>query len=97
MHNARKQAGITSNELADLCGVGPVHVRKIEAGTKGPSIDTFVNLCNALKVSPQYLLQDSLVENDLSAQIKVLKKISLLSKSQVDMVSGIIDTVLEHN
>ena len=60
IHEVRKEAGISSDKLAELCGVGPVHIRKIESGAKSPSIDLFVRICNALHVSPDYLLQESL-------------------------------------
>ena len=63
IHETRKKAGITSDKLAELCGVGPVHIRKIESGAKSPSIHLFVRICNALRVSPEYLLQDSLEDN----------------------------------
>lgn len=64
IRDARKARGLTSEELAELCGIGAVHIRKIEAGTKLPSMPLFVKLCNALKVSSKFLLQDS-VENDV--------------------------------
>lgn len=60
IHEMRKSAGLSSDKLAELCGVGPVHIRKIESGAKLPSIRLFVRICNALHVSPEYLLQDSL-------------------------------------
>ncbi len=66
IHEARKHCKITSDQLAELCGVGPVHIRKIESGAKNPSISLFVKICNALHISPQYLLQDSLEPNELS-------------------------------
>ena len=52
IHTARRQQGITSNRLAELCGVGAVHIRKIESGVKLPSIQTFTMICNALHTSP---------------------------------------------
>ncbi len=60
IHEVRRQAGISSDKLAELCGVGAVHIRKIESGAKVPSIRLFTRICNALKISPHYLLQDSL-------------------------------------
>lgn len=96
IREARKRKGLSADDLAERCKVGSVHIRKIEAGIKVPSIKTFVHLCNALQTSPEYLLQDSLVENDLSSQLKILDKISLLPKNQSDMVYGIINTVIEH-
>lgn len=95
IRSARKRRGLSSNKLAELCGVGPVHIRKMEAGSKAPSMGTFLCLCNALQTSPQYLLQDSLEENDLTAQLALLGKLSSLSKSQADMAYNIIETVLK--
>lgn len=60
IHEVRKRAGMSSDKLAELCDVGPVHIRKIESGAKVPSIRLFTRICNALQVSPCYLLQDSL-------------------------------------
>lgn len=56
----RKKHGLTSEQLAELCDVGAVHIRKIESGVKVPSLSLFVKLCNSLHTSPEYLLQDNL-------------------------------------
>ncbi len=63
IHEIRRKAGISSDRLAELCGVGAVHIRKIESGAKVPSIHLFVRICNALHISPEYLLQDSLEQS----------------------------------
>lgn len=60
MREQRKSHKMTSEQLAELCGVGAVHIRKIESGAKVPSLNLFIRLCNALDVSPEYLLQDEL-------------------------------------
>ena len=95
IHEARKEQGISSNKLAELCDVGPVHIRKIESGAKLPSISTFVLICNALHTSPQSLLQDSLEPNDVTEQLQLMERINSLSKVQVAMVQRLIDTVLD--
>ncbi len=95
IHSARKQRGITSNQLAELCEVGPVHIRKIESGAKLPSISTFVEICNALHTSPQYLLQDSLEPNDFDLQLQLLGKIQELPVPQAEMAKSLIDTMLQ--
>lgn len=60
----RKMHGMTSEQLAEQCDVGAVHIRKIEAGTKVPSLNLFVKLCNSLHTSPEYLLQDNLKSDE---------------------------------
>jgi len=63
IYETRKYREISSDKLAELCDVGAVHIRKIESGMKNPSIQLFVKICNALSISPKYLLQDSLEQN----------------------------------
>lgn len=94
IHTARRHQGITSNQLAELCGVGAVHIRKIESGAKLPSIQTFIMICNALHTSPQYLLQDSLEPNGHDAQMRLLDKIRELPASQIELAESLIDTML---
>jgi len=94
IHTARRYRGITSNRLAELCGVGAVHIRKIESGAKLPSIQTFIMICNALHTSPQYLLQDSLESSDSDVQMRLLNKIRELPAAQVELAESLIDTML---
>lgn len=94
IHTARRKQGITSNRLAELCGVGAVHIRKIESGAKLPSIQTFILICNALQTSPQYLLQDSLEFGDYNLQLRLLDKIMELPAAQAELAESLIDTML---
>lgn len=55
---ARKDRGITGEQLAELCSINATYLRQIEAGTKIPSLPLFVTICKELKASPSYLLAD---------------------------------------
>ena len=81
----RKRQNVTSEKLAELCDVGSVHIRKIESGTKLPSITLFIKICNVLKISPQYLLQDNLELNIMNTIHEDLNAISenLLSINKI--------------
>lgn len=56
----RKLANLTQEKLAEMAGISLSFLGHIEHGTRKASIDTLVKLCNALKISPNILLQDSL-------------------------------------
>ena len=56
----RTMCGMTQEELAEKSGISCSFVGHIERGEKKFSIGTLVALCNALTISPNYLLQDSL-------------------------------------
>ena len=51
IRNARREAGITQADLADLAGIGVRTVRSIEAGAGNPSLTAVVNAANAVGLS----------------------------------------------
>ncbi len=78
----RKQLKITQVELGALIDVSPSYIGHLERGLRAPSTEVLVDLCNALKVSPEYLLKDYLDgedktpavpidRNDLASMLKV--------------------------
>ena len=93
----RKDRGLTADNLSEICNINATYLRQIEGGTKMPSLPVFIDICNALKISPDYLLQDVLDTNELSS----IKELTLLwqntSPNQQELASVMIRTVLEHN
>lgn len=59
----RKQLKLTQEELSEYAGISLSFLGHIERGTRRASLETIVAICNAMKVSPQYLLQDSLADD----------------------------------
>ena len=70
----RKLARLTQEKLAEKAGISFAFVGHIERGTRKCSVDTLVKLANALGVSPNFLLQDSLDDGLLNADAKVSEK-----------------------
>lgn len=60
LKTVRKEKGMTQIELAELAGVGNKYISNIERGKVAISMETFMKLVNALQVSPNYLLRDSI-------------------------------------
>ncbi len=58
---ARRKLSLTQEQLAEQVGISASFMGHIERGSRIASLDTLVNLCNALKVSPQYLLCGSML------------------------------------
>lgn len=56
----RKRLHYTQEQLSEYAGISLSFLGHIERGSRKASLETIVAICNALKVSPQYLLQDSL-------------------------------------
>ena len=58
----RKDRGLTADRLSEMCNINATYLRQIEGGVKMPSLPVFIDICKALKISPDYLLQDELEE-----------------------------------
>ena len=48
--------GITQVKLAELAGTSPSTINSYISGKKGISLDSFLRICKALEVEPNYLL-----------------------------------------
>lgn len=64
INRARKDRGLTSEALSELCYISPTYLRQIEAGSKVPSMSVFITICKVLKTSPTYFLSDMLEDNE---------------------------------
>ncbi|MFZ7133988.1 MAG: helix-turn-helix domain-containing protein [Eubacteriales bacterium] len=94
IRNLRK---LTSNKLAEICEIEPSFVRQIESGAKSPSITVFIRLCNALSISPDYLLKDSLDEVDEPDTLKSLyNSIKILSPNEIELATDILEDISKH-
>ena len=48
INQLRKNQGIPSERLSEICSVNSVNIRQIESGSRTPSLPLFLNICNAL-------------------------------------------------
>ena len=62
---SRKDKGLTSEKLSELCNINATYLRQIESGAKMPSLPVFISICRELKVSPSYLLADILSDPEI--------------------------------
>ncbi len=52
----RKSLGISQEKLAEMVFVSPHYIYEIERGTKSMSLETLINLSEALNLSTDYIL-----------------------------------------
>ena len=99
LRQARKDRGLTSEKLSELCNINATYLRQIEGGTKIPSLPVFVSLCQELKVHPDYLLMDSLpdIGLDLGRELAALQQTATPSQMKVidAMLCGALRTLQE--
>ena len=92
---ARKEHGWTSERLSEICNINATYLRQIESGAKSPSLQVFVSICSALKVSPTYLLADSLpvaASQDLDALLALCRT---ATPKQLNMITAMVRSVME--
>lgn len=92
---ARKDRGMTSEKLSELCNINATYLRQIESGAKVPSLPVFVLLCKELRVSPSYLLVEVLEDNHDAELEDLLELWRTASPSQIHLVSTMIKSALE--
>ena len=56
----RKKKGLTQLHISELVGLSPTYISYIESGNKSMSLATFIEIANALNVTADELLIDSL-------------------------------------
>ena len=86
----RNLAQMTQEKLAEKAGISFAFVGHIERGTRKASLETVVKLANALKVSPNVLLQDSLDDDLLGSETEMTEKHKRLLRE-------ISERILEYN
>ena len=77
----RKKKGLSQYELAELTNLSPSYISEIETGKKVPSIDTLLNIADALDVD----LWDLLIPIDLPSNVKDAVKQLLKTKTIYSM------------
>lgn len=93
---ARLDRGFTADKLSELCNINATYLRQIEGGKKIPSLPVFIDLCNALRVSPDYLLREELVFNEVCRLGELTSLWENASPSQQELACAMIRAVLEY-
>ena len=92
---ARKDRGLTSERLSELCNLNATYIRQIEAGTKVPSLPVFVTICEVLQVSPSYLLSEVMEQSggeDMDALYDLWQK---ATPSQLKVIAAMVRSALD--
>ena len=84
----RKLIGLTQKEVAERAGISLPFYGHIERGTRKASLETVVGIANALNVSTDLLLQDSLdiMTRPLSANVDL----SEYSRALLTDIAGVL-------
>ena len=94
IYRARRDKGLSSDKLSELCNVTPSYLRQVEAGSKTPSLPLFVELCNQLGVSPSVLMA-GVVSDELDSNYDDLIRLCHAAKpSQIKLIHALIEAAI---
>lgn len=96
INRTRKEQGITSEKLAEICDVSAGFLRHLEGGRKAPSVDMLIRLCNALTVSPDFLLAADIKNSEFRYKNTLIQMIDNLTPKQMRMLEGILNVIFEN-
>ncbi len=91
----RKELRIKQAELAEMLNISNNHMSSIENGRQKPSLDTFIQICNLLKVTPDYLLLGNMHAYNIPQDIT--DKLRLCSQADIELARDFIELLVERN
>ena len=90
----RKKAGLTQAEIAEKAGLADRTYADIERGNVNMRIETLLKICDALRVTPDFIL----TEDNTSFQIKqeeLMEKFDTCSENEKQTAIALIDAYLK--
>ena len=85
----RKQQRMTQHALANAANVSASYIGHIERGLKRCSVETLVDIANALNTTPDILLQDSIPQSEMDS-------IASLSNRNRAILMDVADVLRSH-
>ena len=95
INEARKLQNMTGEKLAELCNINATYLRQIEGGAKVPSLAVFILLCENLKVSPNFLLKDTLSDNEYTGISELAQLLNSATPHQLKLVTTMIQAAVK--
>ncbi len=84
-------------DLAESTGLTANYIGMVERGEKIPSLETFINILNALEVSADMVLSEVLTTGYTVKNSLLNEKISKLSAEDGEEIYDVIDIMIKHS
>ena len=93
----RRSKGMSQEKLAEAADLSPNYIGMIERGEKTLSLESFVNIANALGASADVLLSDLLVSGYTVKSSLLTERIEKLSETDRRMIYDVIETLIKYS
>lgn len=94
LREARNNAGLTQEALAEKAEIGVMYLGEIERGVKMPSLRIFIKIIDALDISLDYILRDVLPSGKEYVLDDVTEKLSKLTPQQRKGAVEVLDAYI---
>lgn len=91
----RKHQCISQQYLAEILGISNNHLSSIERGKAGPSLEVLVGICNALRITPDFLLMGSMYAGNLPQN--TVDNLKLCSDKDAELLYKISCLMVDRN
>jgi len=91
----RIELRIKQAELAERLNISNNHMSSIENGRQKPSLDIFIQICNLLNVTPDYLLLGNMHAYNIPKDI--IDKLRLCNQSDIEFAGDFIELLVKRN
>lgn len=96
MAKRRKELGLKQYRVCEMINVNYKYISNLETGRSVPSLEVIMNLCEALRTTPDYLLLGAEASESQVADSSLAAKISRLDTKSKRILLGMIE-LLEEN
>ena len=91
----RKEMHLSQSELAEKVDLSNNHISSIETGKQGFSMETLALICDALEVSPDYLLLGNMHSYNIPEEIA--ETLKLCSEEDIEYFYDIVNLMVARN
>lgn len=93
----RTDKRLSAEKLAELTGVSVSHIKNIESASTHPSAEVLVHIANALEISLDILLSDSLSgeAQKMARMMEYSKMLGDCSPSELKIITSVVDVLLK--
>lgn len=92
----RRKKGWTMDKLAEKADLSVNYVGDLERGVKTPSLDTFIQIVEALDVPADTLIRDTAVPASYVADDELNRKLSRLTPGQKKAATDILNAYIDN-
>lgn len=92
---ARIKADLTQEKLSETVGISPTHLSNIETGTTRVSLNTIVSIANALKITSDDLLCDSVIKSKVQFEQDIALVLEDCDEYEIRVIRDIVAATKE--